>query len=429
MKYIKNRDEKHVLFLIPAGVVFALCFSLSLFRAQTASAATISVPPTASLQAAINAAQPGDTLVLEAGGIYNGPITLPNKPGAQYITIQSSRLSELPPLGTRVSPSHAPLMPKIVSLGRGEGAMLTVPGAHHYKFIGVEFAPKDDQAFMYQLIAIGSTGPDQDTVEEIPHHFVFDRTYIHSFPNLGLRRGIGLQSSHSDIINSYISDFKEVGADSQAIASWNSPGPINIINNYLEGAGENVLFGGSDASIANLVPSDIVVKGNHFFKPLSWKQGHPTYAGNNWAVKNIFELKNSQRVLIEGNVFENNWAHSQSGYGILFTPRNQDGGNPWAVVKDIVFKNNVLKGSENGVNVLGIDNIHPSQRTSNIAVSNNLIRLTGEGSGKAFLAGDGPVAVVLDHNTILGTSFTDLYGSPPFRFSVYQQYCFWVFKR
>ena len=48
-------------------------------------------------------------------------------------------------------------------------------------------------------------------------------------------------------------------------------------------------------------------------------------------MKNLFELKNAQRVLIESNVFEYNWAESQNGFAILFTPRNQGGGRrgPW----------------------------------------------------------------------------------------------------
>ena len=44
----------------------------------------------------------------------------------------------------------------------------------------------------------------------------------------------------------------------------NGSGPFLIQNNYLEGAGENVIFGGGDPSIANLVPSDIQILGNTF---------------------------------------------------------------------------------------------------------------------------------------------------------------------
>src|SRR5207245_4351996 len=67
------------------------------------------------LQAAINHAQPGDQLVLDAGATFTGPIILPNKTGDQWITIQSSALDHLPPPGQRVGPEDSTFMPKITS--------------------------------------------------------------------------------------------------------------------------------------------------------------------------------------------------------------------------------------------------------------------------------------------------------------------------
>jgi hypothetical protein len=65
--------------------------------------------------------------------------------------------------------------------------------------------------------------------------------------------------------------------------------------------------GGNDPTIPNLVPWDIEIRGNHFYKPLSWRVGDPSYAGIHWLVKNLFELKNAPRVVIEENTFEHNW--------------------------------------------------------------------------------------------------------------------------
>ena len=62
-----------------------------------------------------------------------------------------------------------------------------------------------------------------------------------------------------------------MNADSQAINGYNGAGPFTIENNYLEAAGENVLFGGADPAVTNLVPSDIVLRRNHLFKPLEWR--------------------------------------------------------------------------------------------------------------------------------------------------------------
>src|SRR4029079_8835004 len=101
----------------------------------------------------------------------------------------------------------------------------------------------------------------------------------------------------------------------QAIAGWNGPGPYTIENNYLQAAGEVILFGGGDPYIQNLVPSDISIRYNRVTKSTSWR-------GQSWVVKNLIELKNAQRVVIDSNVIENNWAAAQDGYGIVLTPRN-----------------------------------------------------------------------------------------------------------
>ena len=107
-------------------------------------------------------------------------------------------------------------------------------------------------------------------------------------------------------------------------------------------------------------------------RPLSWKIGHPGYAGINWSVKNLFELKNAQRVLVEGNIFEHNWPHSQNGFSILFTVRNQDGGAPWSTIEDVTFSNNLVRHVAGGINILGRDDNRPSQQASRIAIRNNV---------------------------------------------------------
>src|SRR2546427_5149361 len=54
------------------------------------SANTIDVPPGADLQAALDQAQPGDTIRLAAGSVYTGAFTLPLKSGSGYITVRTS---------------------------------------------------------------------------------------------------------------------------------------------------------------------------------------------------------------------------------------------------------------------------------------------------------------------------------------------------
>ncbi|WP_162199844.1 hypothetical protein, partial [Pyrinomonas methylaliphatogenes] len=261
---------------------------------------TITVKAGENLQRAIDRARYGDEIVVEAGATFQGPIILRNKgPVPQgmtdeqaYITIRSSRAGELPS-GTApytsseilaatdpttglwnldrfprhqfgwqsyVKPEHAPLMPKIVSAGGGFAPTIqTELGAHHYKLVGLEMRPVDENAFIYDLVLLGFGDSQQDDLSKVPHHLVIDRCYIHAFPNQGLKRGVALNSSDTQIINSYIAGFKVQGQDSQAILGWNGTGRYIIENNYLEGAGENVMFGGAMPAINGLIPTNIVI--------------------------------------------------------------------------------------------------------------------------------------------------------------------------
>src|SRR4029079_2824703 len=139
-------------------------------------------------------------------------------------------------------------------------------------------------------------------------------------------------------------------------------------------------------------------------------------SGPKWAVKNIFELKNAQDVLVEGNVFENLWVADQPGYPIVFTPRNQSGGAPWTIVQRVRFQYNIVRHTAGGVNILGTDNLQPSLRTNHLTIRHNVfddLTTSAWGSGsKPFQIGDGPDAVTIDHNTVVTTNSTivSLYG-------------------
>jgi glycosyltransferase involved in cell wall biosynthesis len=352
------------------------------------------------LQAALEAAQPGDEVVVEAGATFAGPFRLPAKDGSDWITIRSSA-PELPPAGTRVGPGDARWMPRLEA---GSGAVVTAaPGAHHYRLVGLELAPRPG-AFLTNVVLLGA---DESDRRDLPHHIEVLRCYLHGDPAKGSRRGVALNGAALVVADSYLADFKEVGSDSQAVAGWNGPGPIRIANNYLEGAGENVLFGGGDPKVAGLVPSDIEIVGNHLRKPLAWKAGERGFAGTAWTVKNLLELKNARRVRIVGNVLENNWAQAQNGFAILFTVRNQDGSAPWAAVEDVDFEGNLVRGVASAVSILGQDNVAPSQRTRRITIRHSLFEDVGGprwgGSGTLVQILDGAAEVTIEHVTALHT--------------------------
>jgi len=374
---------------------------------------TIAVPDGGDFQAALDNAQPGDAIMLQAGATYTGNFTLRNKPGSGWITIRTSAAdASLPPAGTRITPAFSNVLPKVVTATTNTPVLQAEAGAHHYRFIGVEFGVAAGAA-VWNLIELGSGL--ETSVAQLPHHIVFDRCYLHGTTTTNAIRGVALNSAWSAIIDSYFSDFHAVGFDSQAIGGWAGSGPFKIVNNFLQGAGENVMFGGADPKIAGLIPSDIEFRRNHVFKPFSWKVGDPSYAGIQWTVKNSFELKNAQRVLVENNTFEGNWAQAQVGFAIVITPRNQGGAAPWSVVRDVTFTNNVLIRSDQGINMTGRDNNFPSGQTERILIRNNLLYLVG---GRMLQMLDGTADVTFEHNTAdhTGETTVNADSSPHTRF-------------
>jgi hypothetical protein len=363
---------------------------------------TINVAPDGDLQAAIDSAQAGDTILLAAGATYRGSFNLPVKNGSDYTTIRSALPdSSLPPSGVRMTPQFAGQLAKVQGGVAGSPAFTTSPGAHHYQLAFLEIV---DTYADGNIIEFGDGSSAQSSPDQVPHDLIIDRCYIHGDADAGQKRGIALNSASTTIVNSYISDIKSGQEDSQAIAGWNGPGPYTIENNYLEAAGENVLFGGADPSIQNLVASDISVRFNYVAKQPSWR-------GSGWTVKSLIELKNAQRVVIDSNVIEYSWQADQQGFAIELTPRNQDGTAPWSVVQHVQVTNNIVRHVASGFNLLGLDDT-TYQVTNDVQVRNNLFEdiSTNWGGAGQLLLTQGGSNVVFDHNTVLTDGSSVVYA-------------------
>ena len=110
-----------IISLLPGGIALAATYpTLPQVYIDTTysppAGNTITVNAGSDLQSAINSAQLGDTIVLQAGATWTGNFTLPNKTsGSGWIYIRTSAYSSLPAPGTRVFPSDAGNMAKIVT--------------------------------------------------------------------------------------------------------------------------------------------------------------------------------------------------------------------------------------------------------------------------------------------------------------------------
>ena len=474
------------------------------------------------VQAAVDAAQPGDTILLRAGETFVGHVILRKKSGTGEIVIRSDAAdSELPAAGVRLVPEGRPgantPRSRLARL-KGRGAtyrttplIRTEAGAHHYRlqFLEIDGVAQEGYGTLIQL----GNNTSQTSTTLAPYRITLDRLYVHGEPRRGQKRCITLDSASTDVLNSYIAECKHHGQDAQAIAGFNGPGPFRIINNYIESSTENIMFGGSDPRTPNLVPSDIEIRRNHITKQLAWRKpimsppgsprvtasttsgslgarqhyfkvvaifwsaggpvvsppssevsvtlpsgtsaaslswsavsgaeryriyrgtssggqnvfletpssstsfvykggsersGTPSANGSYWNVKNLIQLKNAQRVTIEGNVIERVWKASQNGFAIVLTPRNQENTAPWTVVQDITISRNIVRHANAGVAILGRDYSAPdgSQLTRRIKLLHNVfddIGFTWGGGIQFVLMTEGPADVVIDHNTVFHT--------------------------
>jgi hypothetical protein len=209
--------------------------------------------------------------------------------------------------------------------GVGAGPFILASGANHYRLMGLEITRTPGPSFVSALVYTKGNPAD---------HIIVDRSWLHGTAQDETNAGVNFVGmTHAAVIDSFMTDFhctSVVGSctDSKTIGGGSGPlpgGPYKIVGNFLEAAGVNILFGGGPATTS---PTDIEIRGNHFFKPLIWQKGRPGFVGGQggypFVVKNLFELKNAQRVLFEGNILEYNWdGFTQWGHAILLTPKNQ----------------------------------------------------------------------------------------------------------
>ena len=242
---------------------------IALLLASSARAADIAVPAGGNLQAALNAARPGDTILLVPGATYVGNFTLPVHGGTAYVTIRTAgNDTVLPGAGARITPAHAPYLAKLRS-PNSQPALNTAPRAAYWRIMFLELLAT--QNGFYDIVQLGDGSAAQNALSLVPQHLILDRLYIHGDRFVGQKRGIAMNSGDTRIVNCHISDIKAVGQDSQAIAGTNGPGPYHLENNYLEASGQMFQIGGDDPKIPGLVPADLTFRGNTLTRPVSWR--------------------------------------------------------------------------------------------------------------------------------------------------------------
>lgn len=347
------------------------------------------------LQAAIDNAPVNSQILVNPSVVYDSIIL---RSGQRNITLSSDAT-----LGNgRVSPEWNEALVKVKSFK-------SEPRAEGYNFTGFNFLPSTPDR---SIIVLGS---DKETDPlNTPNEILFNQCVIDADIKVGGRRGIQLMCRRVAILNCHLANFWHSN-DSQSIGCYNGPGPYLIHNNFMEASGENFISGGADTLNEAMQTTYVEFTNNFCYKPETWKPQANT------TVKNLFELKDILSANIQNNLFEGSWKDGQVGYSIVITPRNQNGREPFAIVKDINFSWNVIRNAGAGISILGDDNLQPSLRTENIVIENNLIYdidpVKHAGSaGRIFAIARSPLNIHISNNTCLGipkiNSFMDIEQVP-----------------
>ena len=283
------------------------------------------------------------------------------------------------------------MLPKIVSTNVWPALEARATAAHHYRFVGVEFGLQG-APFSYGIVVVGDAM--QTSLANAVNNVVFDRVLVRGQPGIDVRRGIAFNGAAVAVVDSWIG---EIARDRRR-----HPGGRRLERARAVPDREQLPGGGRRehhvrrlrSERSGLVPSDITIRRNTVTKQLAWH-------GASWTVKNLLELKNAQRVLVDGNTFENNWAAAQHGWAMVITPRNQDGTAPWSVTQDITVSNNIIRRT--GGDLAARARRHPAESADPPHPHRQQRdQRTGRqwgGYGRMMQVLQGPTDITVEHNT------------------------------
>ena len=248
----------------PAHVLLASALSMTLGSA--ANAATITVNAGGDLQAALNKAVPGDTILLQAGATFTGNFVLPKKSGSTFIIVRSSAYR----LAARRGHAHDVRLCRPVAqdrIGQHQRGAADGDRGPPWQLQFLEF--QANSGGYGEIIRLGSSS--ETMVANQPHHLLLDRLYIHGHSSLAAS-----VASPSTVPTRRSSTRRSATSRGRASTHRRSAdgrtGAYLIENNFLEATGENMMFGGADPAIQGLVPANITIRRNLIPKYPAWQK-------------------------------------------------------------------------------------------------------------------------------------------------------------
>ena len=287
-------------------------------------ARVVSVPDTASLTMALAAAMPGDVIELEPGVVYRSAYVV----SRGNITLRTRGIDDVP-MPARIGPADASSLARIVS--GGTSSSLTID-ASNVRVAGLEIATDAPDAPSIVITAAGAAD------------IVLDRLYVHGSSLRNVRAGVEINGPRTSLLRSDVREIHATAGPRPAVLLYTSGGPVVVVDNHLEAAGEGVVLGTENALVAAASPHDVAICQNHITRSLTWYAGDASFAGIAWPTGPLIGLYNGTRVLIAGNLIERGWdAPGGSGARALALGPGDFAPARSARVEDVVFAWNQVR--------------------------------------------------------------------------------------
>jgi hypothetical protein len=351
------------------------------------------VAPGADLQAVVDAALPGDEIVLQAGAEYPGPVRLPYKPEPGTIVIRSSALAELAE-GRTVTLEDAPKLATILGTDT-DPAVIVEEQAKGYRLAGLELRPSAGVA-SDTLLVVGSR--DSTLPEALPTEIVVDRMLVRGDPAAGGSGGIELSSRSAAILDSRVTDIKVTSGEASGLLMNNTPGPVLVHNSVIEASWQNVTIGEGAPGAPELAPSDIAICKSVLAKPGNWQS-------EGWSIKALLGIGRGRRLLLAGTLIDGSGSDVYPGFGLLI--RDQ-GASQGIGTEDIALVNVRMRNIEIA---LEVETSGVTGSVARLVVENS--ELSNIPNRMARLLGGGVQQLSIVHTTALvGSSLLDGGGVP-----------------
>ncbi len=150
-------------------------------------------------------------------------------------------------------------------------------------------------------------------------------------------------------------------------------GPYNISNNHIEGYGIGFYTDAGGAAANSPITADVVWQRNHHF----WNQNHRYTSSSSdglaYVVRQHWETKRAKRWLVDGNIFEGNWANLNEGTTFFLSGRATYNRDADQGISDILFSNNIVRDSSFGFSCEGMSGGPDPAITKRVRFTNNLV--------------------------------------------------------